>query len=286
MRNAVTVIGLAIAAHLVHGAVSAQEDGTLQGTASIEGTVLGTARPLARAEVKLRSRSAQTWWATTDENGRYVFPRVPAGEYTAVASKPGYLETAYGASVPQSFEADAMTRLVTGVTLRLTAGQSRKEVSWALPRMGSISGFATDEHGEPLFNVAVRALRVSAAASATLTTAGITTTDDLGAYRIGRLPPGEYVVSFRTGEQFTEAQLHQRVVVQAMLQQVSAVRAGTVSLDDVARSADPQPYGESARDRGSIYYPGTDARGEAVPIRLGVSHDAIGVDVQIRTKAK
>ena len=225
MRSAVT--GLAVAVYLLRGAVSGQEGAV--SSASIEGIVLGGSRPLVEAEVKLTNRSAQTWWAATDETGRFVFRRMPAGEYTAVASKPGYLEMAFGASVPQSLEADAMKRLVTGVAIRVAAGQSRKDVSWALPRMGSISGVATDEHGEPMFNVAVRALRVAGPVAASLPTAGITTTDDLGAYRLGRLPPGEYIVSFRTGEQFDEAALHQRAVLQATVQQMYAARDGTFS---------------------------------------------------------
>jgi len=70
-------------------------------TASLEGIVVrsGSSEPLAKATVELRNAAGNSLATTTDEEGRFVFPNVLAGEYRLVSSKAGYVDQQYGQRV-------------------------------------------------------------------------------------------------------------------------------------------------------------------------------------------
>jgi uncharacterized protein (DUF2141 family) len=106
-----------------------------------------------------------------------------------------------------------------------------------------MTGFIVDEHGEPLQNITVKALLVQRSPDTLAATqvAVERETDDRGRYRIGGLASGRYIIA------------------------ASADAA-------LSRTAERDTVGYAP-----VYYPGTAAIGEAVPVEL--NGDATGVDM-------
>jgi carboxypeptidase family protein len=154
----------------------------LSGTAVIAGRILAadSGQPLRRAQVRLAApelgRDTET--ASTDADGRYEFTNLPAGRYTVLVSRSGYLPLRYGQRRP----------LEQGKPLQLLDRQTIEHVDFALPRMSLISGRVTDEVGEPIAGVTMYALRWTYFdGRMRLATAGeglFTRTDEGGEYRI------------------------------------------------------------------------------------------------------
>ena len=159
------------------------------GTAKISGRVVaadaGTA--IRRAQININSRDANfNRVVATDGDGRYELTALPAGRYRLFVNKAGFVALEYGQARP--FEA--------GKPLDMAAGQVLEKVDFSLPRGSAITGRVTDEYGDPITDVQVEALRYQFAnGERQLVNAGRSSqTDDLGAYRIFGLMPGEYVV--------------------------------------------------------------------------------------------
>ncbi|HKY21273.1 MAG TPA: carboxypeptidase-like regulatory domain-containing protein [Vicinamibacterales bacterium] len=165
------------------------------GTAKISGRVVSadTGTPLRRAHIRLTSPDARiNRNATTDSDGRFEILSLPASRYRLYVSKAGYVTLEYGQARP--FE--------TGKPLDIAAGQSLEKIDFGLPRGSVITGRITDEFGEAVTDVQVQAMRYQFVnGERQLVNAGrMSTTDDLGQFRIFGLMPGEYVVraSMRT----------------------------------------------------------------------------------------
>lgn len=159
------------------------------GTARITGRILAadTGTPIRRAQINISSRDAGfNRNATTDSEGRYELTGLPAGRYRLVVSKAGFVALEYGQVRP--FEG--------GKPLDIVSGQALEKIDFSLPRGSAITGRITDEFGDPITDVQVEALRYQFVnGQRQLVNAGrIAQTDDLGAYRIFGLMPGDYVV--------------------------------------------------------------------------------------------
>jgi protocatechuate 3,4-dioxygenase beta subunit len=159
------------------------------GTARISGRVVAadTGSPIRRAQINVNSRDAQfNRSVTTDSEGRYELASLPAGRYRLFVDKAGYVALEYGQARP--FEA--------GKPLDIADGQALDKIDFSLPRGSAITGRITDEFGDPLTDVQVQALRYQFLnGERQLVNAGRSAqTDDLGAYRIFGLMPGDYVV--------------------------------------------------------------------------------------------
>ena len=162
---------------------------TPTGTARITGRVVtaDTGTPIRRAQININSRDAQfSRSITTDGDGRYELTSLPAGRYRLFVDKAGFVALEYGQARP--FEA--------GKPLDITAGQVLEKIDFSLPRGSAITGRITDEFGDPITDVQVQALRYQFVnGERQLVNAGrAAQTDDLGAYRIFGLMPGDYVV--------------------------------------------------------------------------------------------
>jgi hypothetical protein len=159
------------------------------GTAKITGRVVAadTGSPIRRAQININSRDANfNRVVATDGDGRYELTALPAGRYHLSVNKAGFVALEYGQARP--FEA--------GKPLDVTAGQALDKIDFSLPRGSAITGRITDEFGDPITDVQVRALRYQFVNGARqLVDAGrMAQTDDLGAYRIFGLMPGDYIV--------------------------------------------------------------------------------------------
>ena len=127
---------------------------------------------------------------STDADGKYELKELPAGRYQVTVSKGSFVSLSYGQSRP--FEA--------GKPLEIADGQTVEKVDFALPRGAIITGHVVDEFGEPIADVRVTPMRYQfVQGRRRLNAAGrVSTTNDIGEYRIFGLAPGQYFVSAST----------------------------------------------------------------------------------------
>jgi hypothetical protein len=170
------------------------------GTARISGRVVGgdADKPLRRAQVRLQGKGEpEGRTVSTDEDGRYEVRDLPAGTYSVMASKGGYVTVVYGQR--RTFE---LPRPIS-----LSAGQRLDNVDFNLPPGSVIAGRVTDDLGDPVTNIAVHVLRYRRVnGRRALMPEGLRAnhrTDDLGRYRIFGLPGGKYYVSVNAAESDT-----------------------------------------------------------------------------------
>jgi hypothetical protein len=251
-------------------------------TGVIAGTLTSAdlGRPVRRAEVRLSSVSPRgTWTTATDGDGRFVFTGLPASEYTLTATRPGYLEMVYGAQRPGAG--------VPGTPVTLAAGQRIADIAFRLPRGGVIAGIVTDEYGDPAFGVPVRAMRfVYQNGQRTARPIGNATTDDLGAYRIAALPPGDYAVSAVPRESVASAAATAASAALAMARRAEQARAA-------GRPADAPPSREATTRRAdeapdprtgyvATYFPGVPSPAALSVVRVDLSQQVHAVDLQLQ----
>jgi protocatechuate 3,4-dioxygenase beta subunit len=154
----------------------------------VAGTVIDAAsgRPVRFAEVTLSGSDERN--TVSDDDGAFVFHRVPGGTYALRINAPGYLDTWFGQIRPGTD-----TR---GTTITLVESERREQLVIRLTRGASIAGTVRDDRGEPVFGATVVVLRrVTRHGGRGLQPVATADTDERGAYRIPLLPPRVYVVS-------------------------------------------------------------------------------------------
>jgi hypothetical protein len=113
--------------------------------------------------------------AVTDALGRFRFGALPPGQYS--------LEVG----------ADDFTLSGTLPLIAVADGQNVKDVKIEMRGLGTISGRALDENGEPIAAAEVQVMRFDHRGSLRiLTRSGSVQTDDRGEFRLPALTPGEY----------------------------------------------------------------------------------------------
>ena len=246
-------------------------------TGLLSGTLVAadTGRPVRRATVTLASPdSGVRKTATTDEAGVFSFTQLPAGSFTLSATRLGYLDVAFGQRTPGSGR--------PGTAIRLAAGQKLEDVTLRMPRTGILTGVITDEFGDPMMGMQVRAWRyVKRSGERTLQSAGGATTDDRGIYRITGLLPGEYIVG--TGARDTSETM---MLELTKMREVSVELTGQLYVDAKPNWSYeiPSVRGSSAAKSGyaAVYYPGTLQSAAAAPVTIGISEERSGVDMQLQ----
>jgi hypothetical protein len=130
----------------------------------------------------------------------------------------------------------------------------------------------SDDGGEPAFGAEVQAYRfVWQQGERTLRIAGADTADDRGSFRVGALPPGEYlVVATPAGKAGVFDDL-------GILPKLGSARA--MSFDRM--TAAPGPTNAIASDYARVFYPGTTSSASAMHITIGVSEERSGLDVRL-----
>jgi hypothetical protein len=250
-------LAITVLAAVTHGQQTSRDTAAPRpgrsGTAVVAGVVtLGddARTPVRRAVVELMAAGhLETLAAITNDDGRFVIERVPAGRYTLRSSKPAHVTMPHGA---RRF-GGAGTVLVIGEGARVT------DIPLVLPRGAVLAGRVTLSTGQPLPNVQVIAV------PSLLTTAGGTPpagarvfrTNDLGEFRVFGLPPGGYVVAalptFGRGdiERMTD-----RAVTDLLRQLQQPTGPGVPSAPASLVTFAP------------TYYPGTPSVGEATLIKV------------------
>jgi hypothetical protein len=253
-----------------------------QSPSAVTGTIAGRLvsadqRPVRKAQVRLLdSATRQQRTTLSDADGRFAFSELPAGAYVLSASKPGYLEMAYGARRPGPN--------VPGAAIALSAGQQIADLVFPLPRGGVISGIVTDEFGDPAFGVPVRAIRFTFQNGHRMAqTVGNATSDDLGAYRIAGLLPGEYAISAVPRDSLVSAAAAAESAALAAAMRQEKLRASGKPIDPLI--AEAARRAETPRARSGYvptYYPGAHSPAALGILRLGISQQLQAADIQLQ----
>ncbi len=253
------------------------------GTGVIAGvlTAADKGTPVRKASLRLtRIAPGVSRVVTSDEEGRFVFDALPVGDYRLTATRPGFLDTVYGARQPGPSSA--------GTPITLADGQRVEKLSIVMPRGGVISGTLTDEYGDAAFNVPVRALLYRYAnGERVVTAAGNAVTDDRGAYRMAGLLPGEYLVSALPRDSVSSLSAQANAVeqrVQQMMAQAIATgdeRMMATAKADAARMPPPPPPPPS-QGYVPVYHPGVAQPSTARAVRVGVSEEVWNIDFALQ----
>jgi protocatechuate 3,4-dioxygenase beta subunit len=267
--------------------------GPPQGTSAIGGTVVAadTGRPVRYARVALTgvdTRGVRT--TSTDAQGRFTIPGLNAGLYTLSVAKPGMLDVIFGQRRPGSGR--------PGTPIQINANQRLDDVALKMARGGVITGTVIDELGEPMFGVSVRALRfILRNGVRTLTSAGSSTTDDRGMYRIAALLPGEYAVTAvpsASAEQMLEVEVMKAKAEAMAMEVAAAARAGASASIEKAlveqqreladRIAHVNITGDPTDAYVSVFHPGSSSANAAATITLDISEERSAVDMQVQRR--
>jgi hypothetical protein len=217
-------------------------------TFTIGGTVVhGTAGvPLNKVRVFLSpsemvpsSRPGATLTFTTGPDGRFRFEGLAKGKYSLSAERLGFIRQAYKA---HALYRQYSTAIAVGET------ESTENLTFPLIPGAIITGYATDQRGEPVPGLLVRAYRIVGVGQQRHATASPTgSTDDRGYYRIPSLAAGTYFLEL-SARNWRYAQ---------------------------AREPEPSAYPVT-------YYPGTTSPGEAGTVLAQAGKEA-RADVTVRS---
>jgi hypothetical protein len=246
------------------------------GTASITGTVVtgeAMSRPLARAVVTVASGASTLPQAvSTDEAGRFVFTGLTPGTYYLVVTKPGYVETAYGAT---------HVGMGLGVPLALLAGQSLSGLTIDLPHGAVLTGAIRFASGLPDSAAMVEVRRIDLINGHRRPSPDVRTTvktDDRGVYRAFGLAPGTYLI--QSGGTLESSLFGAVEVRQVSADEVRwAERAiGTPSGPAAPGAAGPPPPSSRPTAYAAVYYPGTGDLAAAALVTVGLAEERTGLD--------
>lgn len=173
------------------GGVPARDNSARKtGTARLRGRVVAadTGQPLRRATVRATAPDVRESVSTlTDASGNYELKDLPAGRYNVIATKGAYASMSYGQTRANE----------PGRPIELADNQTLDRIDLRLPRGGVIAGTIVDEFGDPMPEAMVTAYRSQfiQGRRRLVPAARLTTTDDVGSYRVFGLPPGSYYLS-------------------------------------------------------------------------------------------
>ena len=209
-----------------------------------------TGAPVRSAGIRLVGMGAGqgTLVATTDDDGRFEFSEVGAGQYLLQVSKAGFVTSTFGLN--------GRTSAAFGVS----AGQQIDLRNLQLPRAGVVSGRIFDVFGDPIADVSVTAWRLeyfTTPARRRVTSQKSFQSDDRGEFRIYGLQPGKYYVS--------------------------ASRT-VVAVTEPPGAAGPTLTNTGLREA-PTFYPGTTNAMEALAVEVKAGEEARGLQMQLLTTA-
>ena len=247
------------------------------------------------------------WRLLTDGQGRFVFRNLPKGAYTILAtiggngfSPSGFLVSGAGNQIGAYLNGGYGQFRPGGAleTIELGEGDRIPDAVIRLWKGGAIEGTVRDEAGEPLVGMVVSAVRRGS--DGRLINGPTTTTDDRGAYRLGTLLPGEYVVVVpqtnvmlpavtvedltaipaggAPSRNFGTAMLPRSMVFGGI--PVGSARVLTTPLRDAA-TLPPVPSGGALHVYQTTFHPASTAAGHATPIAIASGQEHQGIDVEL-----
>jgi hypothetical protein len=270
-RLALLIVGAALAITTTPHAQAPQRDAvapSLVGAASITGMVVtddADARPVRLAKVTLQN-AARAPVTTTDDAGRFTVSRLPAGRYTVVVSKAGFVTATYGAKRAGS----------SGVPVILADGD-HADVTVRLPRGAVIAGAVRTSAGDPIANATITLYTNGylpngerGLSSQTFSNSGNGSlrTDAHGNYRVYGLHPDTYVVAVRP--YFSPG--GGRLVTSAELDWAQRLMTSPGS------PAPEPPHGSNVASS-ATFYPNVIDASAATPIVLAAGDERTDVDI-------
>jgi hypothetical protein len=237
------------------------------GTGEISGVVMSAGsqpQPVRRVVVSISGDALPMRSAITDDAGRFVFNRLPAGSFSVTARKAAYLSTEHGSTKPGR----------AGSRIALAAGEKRA-IALTIFKGAVIAGTLRDPSGQALAGVGVAAIDTRLASQGAGISPEVATTDDRGNYRIFGLMPGEYVIAAGpaaagTGEigGRTAAEMDALLSTLSQRQNRGAAAPSSPAAIPPASSITYAP----------IYYPGTPYYPEAGHFRVAAQEEREGVN--------
>ena len=210
--------------------------------------------------------------AASDEQGRFLIERVPAGQFSVTATKPAYLQGAYGAPTPGR----------AGVPIVLAAGQHLTNVTLTMARGAAIAGSVRLPNGEPAPDTEVTVYRVPpGGGERTLVETLNVVTDDRGAYRAYGLMPGEYVVaallsSGRTSDVAAIATAEMDRVLESLRRRTNATATSA------GREPTAVPVSSGSYTTAPVFHPGVTSPADAGVIKVAAGDERTGIDFALR----
>ena len=210
----------------------------------------------------------------TDDAGRFVFASLAAGNYTLVATKPGYVSATYGAKRPGRG---------TGVPIAVLDGQRVTDISLKVLHGGVITGTVRSVTGQPVPNLGVQVYQVDMFGGArhlSMAAPGNTATDDRGIYRAFGLAPGDYVVQITVSPGMVGGiGGDSRLVTPAEVQWAAQSGAPAAPGMTGVAALGPAPAPGQTVAYASLYFPGTADANAASVVTLGPEETRTGVDL-------
>lgn len=162
----------------------APADGSIRGRVTDE----DTGEPIPHALVHVRRfEPVQDLQTIAAADGSYAFTGLAAARYEVRATAGEHLAS----HIPRAYSTSPSPASVTFI--ELDRGQVRSGIDIALQRSRAISGRVIDENGDAVTGVSVHLLRAPGGQRAS-SGGQSPRTDDLGAFRIFYVPPGQYFV--------------------------------------------------------------------------------------------
>lgn len=261
-----------------------QERVLVNGTAEIAGTVQsdGTpARAVRRATVTLSDADSQepsrSRMTTTDEQGRFMFDRLPTGRYTLVASIPSYVTVYVGSRKPG---------IPPGAPIALARDQ-HLDFPIVLMRGAAISGTIRGVNTQLVPGLSLQLLQFRLVdGETTLLRApyaggfGFAEFDESGRYRLYGVAPGEYILaigsSVLTANPNDTHEITAAEIEWALQQAQGASRVSS----PVAATVVPRGPGMGFVP---VFYPGTTDPSTAMRITLTAGEERSGIDFPMLT---
>ena len=241
-------------------------------TASIEGTVvrIGTGETLSKASVELVSVGPPgTFSTTTESDGRFYFPNIPAGTYRLLGRRDGYWNAEFGQRWVDG----------PGQTLTVGAGLQLRDVPLVMTPGGVIAGRIIGRDGRPLAGARVRAMKPWIDQNQRpLRVVQEVVANDLGEFRLIWLMPGRYYLS-ATYVNYSPAAAASQLIIDP--DAAPGLANGTRSVSRQVTSG-PLPNGlEDNEVFTPIYFPTTLESDKAIAIELKQGEEYRGADINL-----
>jgi protocatechuate 3,4-dioxygenase beta subunit len=301
-----------LAGALLVSVLGAQGPGTAgRGAAPSKGLIVGrvvdalSAAPIASVIVSLAGAPlTSSIRVLTDAKGQFLFRNVPTGSFTLRATIGGTVQNS-GFSWAGGFGPQVGPYLAGGYGQRRPGGLLQsidladgEQIADAVIKMwqgGSIDGTVRDEAGEPLVDVFVAAARRSS--DGRLLNGPSVRTDDRGAYHLGTLVPGDYVIvvpqlqaAMPAATSDTLATATNRPVSAKLANSLAPAFTGGVAVGSslVGATAStngnamfPVPQGDALHIYQTTFAPSTRSLSAATAVTVGPGDSHTGVDVSM-----